>query len=672
MEKHGGKSGSFIGRHRWRTNNADQSPGRSSFSPRLHHKSPHPVPHAAGDSESSDDLNDPPPDVDDNILNHDRIFSELDGFMDELSSSINDKTTPPELPDVIHTFSTVIHSKTTKSAARNVDILISDHHEAADDTFLFESVRRLCNLKSALDEYDNASDQVDKLLHRVMKFMQEHLRAILLDSSTAPPATAAEPKLKAISSKHFSFKTERCPAPEPPPPAAKADEDYPGFSNEKVNRMNKIVTTMISAGYRHECSNVYSMARGNALYEQLRRLDFEKLNAEDVHKFNWETLEADVSRWIRIIKHCSRFLIPAERNLGDTVFSHHIPIFRGLFINLVRSVITWLLDYAAAVAMTKRSAERLFKFLDMYEALQGLDKEMSDKHESSCNNDLNAEISSVAERIGEGAVSMFGDLESSIRNDAAKSHVPGGAVHPLTRYVLNYLKYACEYGDTLEQIFQQNAKLNQPAANSLENMEMDMEKSPLAAQILSVMSLLDGNLAVKSTLYKDPALRNIFLMNNGRYILQKVKGSDEIKKLMGDNWCRRRSSEVRHYHKSYQRETWARLLQCITQEGIQVNGKVNKQVLKERFKNFNSMFDEIHKIQSAWVVSEEQLLSELRASISAVVIPAYRSFVGRYRHHFEAGKSMDKYIKYQPEDIEALIETLFEGNPPPSMSRKRF
>ncbi|XP_076960195.1 exocyst complex component EXO70C1-like [Bidens hawaiensis] len=249
---------------------------------------------------------------------------------------------------------------------------------------------------------------------------------------------------------------------------------------------------------------------------------------------------------------------------------------------------------------------------------------------------------------------MFCDLEKSIRQDAAKTPVPGGAVHPLTRYVLNYLKYACDYGNTLDQIFQQNSKVNQPTSSSSSFEDVDMEKTPLAAQIASVMSLLDGNLAVKSTLYKDPSLRDIFLMNNGRYILQKVKGSNEIKKLMGDNWCRRRSSEVLQYHKSYQRETWGRLLQCITQEGIQVNGKVNKKVLKEKFKNFNTMFDEIHKTQSPWVVSEEQLQSELRASISAVVIPAYRSFVGRYKQHFVAGKNMDKYIKYQPEDIEAL------------------
>ncbi|XP_071740085.1 exocyst complex component EXO70C1-like [Rutidosis leptorrhynchoides] len=660
MDKHSYKSGSFIGRHRWRTN-------LDTFSPRLHHKSPIvPDPH----SESSDEIPDEIPDD----IDHDRILIELDAFNDELSL-IDDKSTSPELPNVFSTFSIIIKSKTRKSLARNVDITTNE-----DDSFIYESITRLCNIKTALNDYPKASsfDAIIELLNRIMKFMEERLRFLLMNNNLSSYKEPPEPKLKVISSKHFSFKTERCPVPEP----SKEEEDYPGYDENRINKMTKTVTTMINAGYKNECTNVYCMSRGNAMYEQLRKLDFERLNADDVHKLYWELLEADMSRWIRVINNCSKFLIPAERTLGETVFSDHPLVFNGLFVNLVRSVITSLLDYAAAVAMTRRSAERLFKFLDMYEALRGLNESLksNDSHdvskedEAELSNDLNTEIVSVSERIGEGAVNMFVDLETSIRNDAAKTPVPGGAVHPLTRYVLNYLNYACEYGDSLEQIFQQNAKLNELSTTSEE--EIEMEKSPLAIQIMSVMSLLDGNLAVKSTLYKDLSLRNIFLMNNGRYILQKVKGSNgsnEIKKLMGDNWCRRRSTEVRNYHKSYQRETWARLLQCITQEGIQINnGKVNKKVLKERFKNFNNMFEEIHKTQSTWVVSEEQLLSELRASIAAVVIPAYRSFVGRYKHQFEAGKSMDKYIKYQPEDIEALIETLFEGNPPSSMSRKRF
>ncbi|MFS7967872.1 putative exocyst complex component Exo70, cullin repeat-like-containing domain superfamily [Helianthus anomalus] len=160
------------------------------------------------------------------------------------------------------------------------------------------------------------------------------------------------------------------------------------------------------------------------------------------------------------------------------------------------------------------------------------------------------------------------------------------------------------------------------------------------------------------------------MMNNGRYILQKTKGTGEMRTLMGDPWVRKRSSDLKNYHTNYKRETWTKLSQCINHEGLNVNGKVMKPVLKERFKSFNSIFDEIHKSQTTWVVSDEQLESELRVSISAIVIPAYRSFMGSFSQVFTPGRQTEKYIKYQPKDIQNCIEELFDGNAA-QLSKKR-
>ncbi|KAF2590975.1 hypothetical protein F2Q70_00038242 [Brassica cretica] len=160
---------------------------------------------------------------------------------------------------------------------------------------------------------------------------------------------------------------------------------------------------------------------------------------------------------------------------------------------------------------------------------------------------------------------------------------------------MNYLKEACEYKDTLDQVFQHYEKAETdetepvPERNQRENDE-EYKTSAFARQMIRVMELLDSNLEIKSALYRDPSLRSIFLMNNGRYILQKIKGSTEIRDLMGQAWTRKRSTELRQYHKSYQRETWGKVLQCMNQEGLQVNGKISKTALKERFKIFNKTF----------------------------------------------------------------------------------
>lgn len=109
----------------------------------------------------------------------------------------------------------------------------------------------------------------------------------------------------------------------------------------------------------------------------------------------------------------------------------------------------------------------------------------------------------------------------------------------------------------------------------------------------------------------------------------------------------------------------------LSHDRMQVNRKVTKDVVKKRFKNFSTMLDEIHHMQSTWVLSDEQLWSELRVSISTVLIPAYRSFFGRFRQYLENTKHADRYIKYQPKDIETIVEGLCEGNPT-SMARRKM
>lgn len=59
------------------------------------------------------------------------------------------------------------------------------------------------------------------------------------------------------------------------------------------------------------------------------------------------------------------------------------------------------------------------------------------------------------------------------------------------------------------------------------------EEKPFEAQLTQVLDLLQSNLDPKAKLYEDVAL-NSFLMNNGRYVVQKIKGSSEINQLLGN------------------------------------------------------------------------------------------------------------------------------------------
>ncbi|KAL8258439.1 hypothetical protein R6Q59_030480 [Mikania micrantha] len=565
-------------------------------------------------------------------LDHDQFSVAVDGLIDDLST-IDDKSTAPKLPDIMDT------------CVKNIESMIKMYNSikpgirfakiTKEDECFIDAVRRLSKLKTASDEFSDTRsfNTVKQVLQLAIALMEDEFRAILQDSN-APLDTITIGDA----------------------PETYDEDEFPGYSKENVILMNKIVSTMILAGYEYECSQAYSVIRKDELNNQIKRFEFDKVSMEDVHKSRWVSLEPDITRWVRLTNHCSRVLIVAERTLGETIFSNHLSVFNGILINLIRVITTSLLEFPTTVVMEKPKAKRLFKFLDIYESICDLSATVvcSDDVTLEDYSDLISEISVVKDSIAKVVVNMFNDLKHSVSNDTNKAQIQGGAVHPLTRYVMGYIKCAFDdYQNTLECLFR-HVKLD-------DNPSLDIENSSLSKQLLDVIEQLDTNLETKSTHYKDPSLRYIFLMNNNRFILQIVKETTEMKQVIGDNWCRRKSSDVRNYHKSYQRETWTKLLQWLTQEGVNVNGKPSRRVLKERFKNFNAMFDEIHKTQSTWIVSDAQLLSEMRVSINAVVSPAYRSFVGRYKPQFEGGKSIDKYIKYQPEDIESLIESLFEG-----------
>uniref|UniRef100_A0A8R7Q0X0 Exocyst subunit Exo70 family protein n=2 Tax=Triticum urartu TaxID=4572 RepID=A0A8R7Q0X0_TRIUA len=436
---------------------------------------------------------------------------------------------------------------------------------------------------------------------------------------------------------------------------------------------------MITAGYETECTQVFLVARRNALDATMQSLGYEKASIDDVVRMAWEGLESEIGTWIKAYRHILNAGLSAEHDLCVRVFvGRNAGLGRDIFADLARCAMLQMFNFTEAVAMTKRAAEKLFKVLDMYEAIRDgapvVDGFVStNKAEGGENSsgaealaDLKSELASVRSRLGESAAAIFCDLESSIRADAGKQPVPGGAVHPLTRYLMNYLKYACEYKNTLEQVFRE---FHRPDADDAPGHEG--ESNPFAAQLMEVMELLHGSLEAKSKLYKDLALSSIFLMNNGRYMLQKIRGSPEINAVVGEAWARKRSTDLRQYHKNYQRETWGRVLNVLRDDGgITVKGHVQKPVLKERFKQFNAAMDEIQRTQGAWVVSDEQLQSELRVSIAAVVVPAYRSFLGRFAQHFTAGRQTEKYIKLSADDLEGIIEELFEGSAG-SMSRRR-
>ncbi|KAJ7959898.1 Exocyst subunit Exo70 family protein [Quillaja saponaria] len=445
-------------------------------------------------------------------------------------------------------------------------------------------------------------------------------------------------------------------------PVAQPISDYDivvdALPSGTINDLHEIAKRMVVAGFGKECSHVYSSCRREFLEESFSRLGLQKLSIEDVHKIPWQDLEAEIERWVKASNVALRILFPSERRLCDRVFFGFSSAADLSFMEVCRGSTIQLLNFADAVAIGSRSPERLFKILDLFETLRDLIPEFESMFSDPYCVVLRNEAITIWKRLGEAIRGIFMELENLIRRDPAKASVPRGGLHPITRYVMNYLRAACRSRHTLEQVFDDSGV---PSKDYPKLDDRVSSSSSLSVQIAWIMELLESNLEAKSKIYKDSSLCSVFMMNNGRYIVQKAKDS-ELGSLLGDDWIRKHTAKVRQYHLNYQRSSWNKVLGILKLDN---NGSlapnVSAKSIKDKLQLFNMHFEEICKLQSSWVIFDEQLREEIRIALVKILLPAYGNFIGRFQNVPEIGKHADKYIKFGVEDIEARINDLFQG-----------
>ncbi|GJZ77405.1 exocyst complex component EXO70B1 [Tanacetum coccineum] len=440
-------------------------------------------------------------------------------------------------------------------------------------------------------------------------------------------------------------------------------------NGDAIKELKAIADRMIRAGYEKECCQVYSNVRRDVLDECLAILGVEKLSIEEVQRIEWKVLDEKMKKWIQAVKVVVKVLLYGEKRLCEQVFSESELIKEISFVETTKGCVMQLLNFGEAVAIGQRSSEKLFRILDMYDVVDDVmvDFEMLFGDESGelvCN-----EVKVVLSGLGEAAIGTFVEFENAVKGENSKRALLGGEIHPLTRYVMNYLKLLVDYSDSLNTLLP-NSQEND-LSKELDDIDSGDTMSPISCRLLSLITSLEANLEEKSRLYDDSALRYIFLMNNILYIVQKVKDSD-LRNLLGDRWIRKHRGQIRQWHTSYLRAAWGKAILCLKDDGFGGgSSSASKLVLKDRFKNFNACFEDIYRIQSSWKVPDDQLREELRISISEKVLPAYRAFVGRFGSQLESGRHAGKYVKYTPDDLENYLSDLFEGKPAVLNSIKR-
>lgn len=414
--------------------------------------------------------------------------------------------------------------------------------------------------------------------------------------------------------------------------------------HDAVPMLKSISDLMLAANYDTEFCEAFTGCRREALDECLIALGVERFSTEDLTKMDWATMEATIKTWIPAIKTFVRVYLVAEKWLNDQILADHNSINLSFFVDSTKSSMAWLVMLGEAIALGPPKPERLFCFLDAYEALTSICSDVDSLFPDDAGSEIRQGFHNLIESFRAVARRTFLRLGDTFSSDPCKEPVPGGKIADVTRYVMNFIKNLPDHKHTLNSILQ------------------DPGDDALNRHLLSITEKLETNLQNKSELYKEHSLKHFFLMNNIHYMVSKVNDS-ELRHFFGDEWIK---SQIKFYRRQalyYERSSWCLLIENleVKEEGTPHSKSETREFLKERIKGFYLAFDKMCKSQREWCIRYPQLRKEVRISVCQKLLPAYRAFVHRL-----ASSSLEGHIKYEAEDLEKSLEDLFEGSPSPT------
>ncbi|KAK3738705.1 hypothetical protein QZH41_006251 [Actinostola sp. cb2023] len=164
-----------------------------------------------------------------------------------------------------------------------------------------------------------------------------------------------------------------------------------------------------------------------------------------------------------------------------------------------------------------------------------------------------------------------------------------------------------------------------------------------AEYVQRVLGSLGLNLQLKAKVYESMTLSALFLLNNYHYILKALQRSGLIA-LLNDGEITNIEDKyqiVVEEQKNMYDKCWSKVLHYLlemdkpgaTPKYADVGAKLKdkqRQTIKDKFKGFNTEFDDIYQIQKTYAVPDQLLREEIRQKNIDLIVPLYRTFREKY------------------------------------------
>lgn len=434
-------------------------------------------------------------------------------------------------------------------------------------------------------------------------------------------------------------------------------------SNTAMDDLRSIAECMISSGYGKECAQIYKIIRKSIVDEGIYRLGVEKLTSSQIHKMDWEVVDMKIRNWLEAIKISIRMLFTGERILCDHVFAASDTMRESCFAAISKDGALLLFEFPRLlISKSKSSPEKAFRTLDAYWAISNNWPEIESIFSYDSASAVRVQAITTLNSLAESVRGMLSEFESVIQKDSSKSKflAPGGGVHPLTQYVMNYLSVLADYSNILSDIVGNSPPpVNSPLPEFyFESPESEETPAPaltvrLTWIILFLLCKLDG----KAKRYKEVSLSYLFLANNLQHVVSRVRTSN-LRYLLGDEWISKHESKLRLFAANYERLAWGQVRSSLPENP---KAAVSPDEAKENFRKFNAEFENAYRKQCGYIVPDPKLRDEIRNSIARNLVSDYREFCETNRATLSTIRNAEMLIRFSPEEVGNCLLDLFYG-----------
>ncbi|KAG0344492.1 exocyst complex component exo70 [Podila humilis] len=249
---------------------------------------------------------------------------------------------------------------------------------------------------------------------------------------------------------------------------------------------------------------------------------------------------------------------------------------------------------------------------------------------------------------------------------------------------LNYVKRLMAYQPMVESVLTLigDGNWNNPEAGANRRSQAANRSRSAIFQhyIADVLEALVQNIDSKSKFYKKgQSLTQLFLLNNYFYISKAVRTHPGLLDLINGPDATNRPAANQLPSAVYERplkqnvdlyqDNWKPCVEhlmdvtYVHDGGVQhVLNSNQRQMVKDKFKNFNHDFDELWKTQKQYSIPDQDLRSMVLKDVNQIMIPMYEKFLNKYSSNnssYEFTKNIQKYIRYDVSMVKDMVSQFF-------------